>query len=213
MHSSHKICSTQPLTHVLCIFLWPDDQEKPVITCPSSYEYELSDAAGGMVDYTANAATAVDGAVNLEVTYDPPVLNITVDDIGSFYVVTASAKDADGYEDSCKFMIKVKGKLCLLIRYRPIYFVRIWLFQCLHCFFGASNSRVGVNSIFSIQFQFQFRYFQFQFQFHYSQKVSIPIPIPIPEISIPIPIPIPEISNPGNLNSGNDLWCLLWNWL
>ena len=32
-------------------------------------------------------------------------------------------------------------------------------------------SRVGVNSIFSIQFQFQLRYFQFQFQFqfHYSQ--------------------------------------------
>ena len=58
--------------------------------------------------------------------------------------------------------------------------------------------RVGVNSIFSIQFQFQFRYFQFQFQFqfHYSQKISIPIPIPIPDISIPIPIPIPGSSNP-----------------
>ena len=68
------------------------------------------------MDYTANAATAVDGAANLEVTYDPPVLNITVNDIGSFYVVTASSKDADGYKDSCKFMIKVKGKLCLLIR-------------------------------------------------------------------------------------------------
>ena len=71
------------------------------------------------------------------------------------------------------------------------------------------DTRVGVNSIFSIQFQFKFRYFQFQF--HYSQKVSIPIPIP--EISIRIQIPIPEISNPGNINSGNDLWCLLWNWL
>ena len=72
--------------------------------------------------------------------------------------------------------------------------------------FLAAAARVGVNSIFSIQFQFQFRYFQFQFQFqfHYSQKVSIPVPIPIPEISIPIPIP--EISNPGNLHSGNDLW-------
>ena len=30
-----------------------------------------------------------------------------------------------------------------------------------------NQSRVGVNTIFSIQFQF--RYFQFQFQFHYSQ--------------------------------------------
>ena len=67
--------------------------------------------------------------------------------------------------------------------------------------------RVGVNSIFSIQFQFQFRFFQFKFkfQFHYSQKVSIPIPIPEISIPIPIPIPDPEISNPGNLNSGNDL--------
>ena len=71
------------------------------------------------------------------------------------------------------------------------------------CWVPVPASRVGVNSIFSIQFQFRY----FQFQFHYSQKVSIPIS----EISIPIPIP--EISNPGNLNSGNDLWCLLWNWL
>ena len=78
-----------------------------------------------------------------------------------------------------------------------------------------NTTRVGVNSILSIQFQFQFRYFQFQFQFqfHYSQKVSIPIPIPIPIPEISIPIPIPEISNPGNINSGNDLWCHLWNWL
>ena len=47
--------------------------------------------------------------------------------------------------------------------------------------------RVGVNSIFSIQFQFRY----FQFQFHHSQKVSIPIPIE--EISIQIQIPPAEI--------------------
>ena len=61
---------------------------------------------------------------------------------------------------------------------------------------SAGQSRVGVNSIFSIQFQFHYFQFQFQFQFHYSQKVSIPIPIPIPDISIPIPILIPGSSNP-----------------
>ena len=43
---------------------------------------------------------------------------------------------------------------------------------CSHdLFMYTVTPRVGVNSIFSIQFQFQFHYFQFQFQFqfHYSQ--------------------------------------------
>ena len=39
-------------------------------------------------------------------------------------------------------------------------------------YFVWNFNRVGVNSIFSIQFRFRY----FQFQFHYSQKVSIPIP-------------------------------------
>ena len=86
------------------------DDMMPTITCPASYVHKLTTDGSTSIDYTDHTATGADNEnATLKVTYDPPTLDVTGSDVGSEFVVTATATDRDGNNASCKFMVVIEG--------------------------------------------------------------------------------------------------------
>ena len=84
------------------------DDIPPEITCPDSYDLEISTPNVQTVAYTGKA-TATDNVGTPEITYDPPELTVSSEDTDKPpKIVKATATDADGNTAECKFMVGIK---------------------------------------------------------------------------------------------------------